>query len=278
MKNIFKKTMSIFIVLAMLTVTSCSNDGEVTDGSIFKEYEKASKKVLKQESYTRTERVNITASASGKTVPINLKSVLKYQTIDNEPNYSATLSLDGNSNIAEGYYKNGSVYVNSVFAKVMVDLPKVLVKPELISFVKNSDEKALKSATVETYGASGKAEVVTMFFDSSAAVDYFNKIKSYGFSNLSVDNLQPSEIKVVANINDIGVLMNETITFTILTDAVINGNTEQIVISYDAYVEFTDVGVTNIEFPDLSGHAPIDMSAVKDLILEAMNTLNINGF
>lgn len=278
MKNIIKKSVSIFIVFAMLTVTSCSNEGELSDVSVFKEYEKAYKKVYKQESYTRTENVNLTATVSGKTVPVNLKSILSYQNINDEPNYHATISLNNGGNVAEGYYKDGSVYVNSALAKVMIDVPKVLVRPDLISFVKNSDKKSLKSGKVETYGASGKAEVLTMFFDSSAAVEYFNKIKAYGFNEINIDDLQPSEIKVVANINDIGVLMNETISFTILTDVLINNKTEQVMITYDAYVEFTDVGVTNIAFPDLSDHTPIDMGAVKQLISDAMEKLNVNAF
>lgn len=263
----FKKTVSFILVFSIMILGSCSADKDEP----FKDYRKACKNVVKQDSYTRSENVKIDLSMDGYETTFNIKSKLESVTDEKDVSYSYNIGTDKVPSFATFYYKEGSIYVNSSFGKLAVKAPKVLLKPELLSFSKNDSDKNLISSIEEVVDGN---RVITFYFAGKDAGQYLEMLANYGVGNIDLNNISTNNIKVVVKLDQNGLILSEQIYFEAVGEVFVDGVMKRGVLQYRGDVAYSKINDTTIVFPDLSGHAVVGLDNLKELL----ESLNINLF
>lgn len=261
MKKIFLKLIAIVIVL---NVTGCAT-GTSVDYEIYNKYQRAFYNVKDQESYTLVEDIDADIILNEEKSKLGFTNMLKYENNNNEPVYNLTVNIDDTDMSIDSYFMGNNVYVKSAQDTMLVDVTKVFIKYELINFATSNDKANLKSAEVEHDKESGN-DIVTLFFEGQSYVKYVEELSDLGLTDFNVEEFYPTEIKVVATIDNEGMLINEKIFFNTYSEVKVKEELKHMSLSYVANTDFTDVNNTAIEIPNLEGTTQIDMTQTLNFI------------
>lgn len=207
-----KTTKILILSLVLILFSSCNTNKNTPATELYKKYEASYENLQKLESFTKNEYIEVSFDNNSDHLDFDIMCELKYKNKNENRPYVWSLNFSSkNGQIPiKVYYTDKNLYVNNSDSKFVMYLPEIFVDEDNISLVHDIDIDDLISATsIQEQGY----EQITFLFEGIETISYLNKLVDTGISDMKILEIVPSDVTMIANINDDGYLLGKQIAF-----------------------------------------------------------------
>lgn len=240
-----KKISKLLILTIILTIlSSCDISSQDPSMILYQKYAHATKNVNELDSFTKDENVHIDLTSLGEQLNFDFDSNLKYENKDNSDTWNLSINLNDGNNFIDIYYDDNKLYVDSAISKSKVYAPNLISDLSNVSLVNKMKKSDLISATSTQQDGF---EQITFIFDGKDTSIYLNKLTDVGIKNIDVLEITPSDVNMIANINDDGYLTDQQIMFDTKISLKYNDEQYDANINYNATIKNYNFNNTHID-------------------------------
>lgn len=240
-----KKISKILILTLILSVlSSCEISSQDPSMLLYQKYSQSVKNIDSLDSFTKDENVHIDLSSLGDQLNFNVGSNLKYENKDDSDIRNLSINLNDENDIVNIYYDNNKIYIDNTINRSKVYVPNLIGDLSNISLVSKMKKSDLISATSTQQDGF---EQITFIFNGKDTSIYLNNLTDIGIKNIDVLEITPSDVTMVANINDDGYLTDQQIIFNTKISLEYDGTEYDSTINYDATIKIYDFNNTSID-------------------------------
>lgn len=260
-----RKINRLFIVVVILSLlSSCNVTSENPSLVLYQKYLTASKNINSLDSFSRDENVHIDLNSFGEGLNFNIGTELKRENTDNSDICSISFKPGDKAQAINLYYNDGYLYIENYDNKSVLNTPNLINDISNISIVNKMKKSDLISATSTQQDGF---EQITFIFDGKDTSIYINRLTDIGIKDLNVLEITPSDVTMVANINDDGYLTDQKITFNTKISLTYKENTYDATINYDATIKNYEFNNTHVDKQnDFDEYTSISVKHLKELL------------
>lgn len=237
-----RKIRRIFMLISVvLLLSSCNINAKSPSLILYQKYVKAIENVNSLDSFSRDENVHIDLSSLGEQLDFELSSSLKYQNQNNSDLWELSFNINNTNDILKLYYSDENIYIDSNANKFKIYAPSIINDLSNVSVVSKMQKSDLISATSMQQDGF---EQITFIFNGDDTSIYLNKLTDIGIKNLDVLEITPSDVTMIANIDDNGYLIDQKIIFDTKISLTYDGKEYDSQITYDATINNYDFNNT----------------------------------
>ncbi len=254
----------ILVLLITLLLFGCSNSGLTSsEKDVYKIYEDASEKLNDYDSYQIENDIALIMTRNGETGDLNFPTLIQVENNETTDFYfSFGNSIDDSK--LNLFYKDGTVYTSILGNKVKANLPKIMMNVKNFNNISKQSKGGMITGSKESTSTGTR---VNLEFSTDSVEKIIEKINFE--NNEKIENIESSTVKVVMNVDKNGALIDQKISFDAVCTLIVNNESNNISIRYEANEVVSGVNSTTISYPtNLDEYKSLSIDKVKEFLSE----------
>lgn len=263
------KILFIFLIaICSLFMVSCQrqNTDEI---SLYKEYEQAKKNAINLDNYTKSESINLEFHISDQIINVGANTILKYDK-DEKELWSYEIGLNKIPKMTQAFFDDNRLYIHTKNDDVYLPTPTSFITPNKLEITKEATFKHLLSVNESLVDANRE---LTYILDGATTIDGIETIFRHLNGNIQINDIQKSDVKVIATIDKKGYLLNRTIELNTVAQIVYNGQQQSCNLKYVDYIDYSRFSTTVVDKPNSESYKyyrPVEFNELLNILTNSL--------